>query len=206
MTLLYDAWYVAAQSDELGREPLGRKLLGRDVVIFRDQAGIAHAIGARCVHRGADLAQGQLVEGTLECPFHGWRFDGSGRCVLVPSQPPDHKISSRACVQSFPLREESGFLWIWMGARNEEPPAVPRYEFWGNRVRSRRVRLPARLHPAPLLRAVEDQIDAAHRAFIHTTTAGPSQDPLVDRQNVTVDPDGRTGPRSRARFLPDRGR
>ena len=120
-----DTWYCAGWSRELATRPMGRRLLGRHVVLFRDANGTARAVGGRCPHRGADLAQGSVVDGHIQCPFHGWCFDGLGRCRRVPSQPAGMKISTLARLPSFPLRERQGMLWIWMNGpevQGNEPP------------------------------------------------------------------------------------
>jgi phenylpropionate dioxygenase-like ring-hydroxylating dioxygenase large terminal subunit len=185
-----DAWYCAGWSRELAGSPLGRHLLGRRVVLFRDGNGTAHALGARCPHRGADLARGSVVDGYVQCPFHGWRFDGVGKCVRVPSQPEGTKVSSLARVPSFPLREREGVLWIWMGTgeTSREPPEDPVPQ--GGRA-ARRLFFDAQLVEAPFVSVLENAFDRAHLPFIHEETFGPDQDPLVTRQRVLLESDGR---------------
>jgi|SRR5262245_32073498 len=185
-----DAWYCAGWSRELAARAVGRTLLGSHVVLFRDGNGTARALGARCPHRGADLASGAVVEGCIQCPFHGWRFDGSGQCVRVPSQPESVKISSMAHVPSFPLHEYQGTLWIWMGAQGTQGPEPPRDAIQRRGQSVRRLYLDARLIEAPFLTVLENAFDKAHLPFIHRGTFGPDQDPLVARQRITVDADG----------------
>lgn len=185
-----DTWQCAGWSDELAAGAVGRRLLGRDLVLFRDASGAAHALGARCPHRGADLAKGSVVDGCVQCPFHGWRFDGDGQCVWVPSQPASMKISRLAHVPSFPLRERHGVLWIWMGGgapASAEPPPAPDPALGRP---ARRLLFDPRLIDAPFLDVLENFFDQAHAPFIHRGTFGPDQDPLVARQLVTVDADG----------------
>ena len=186
-----DTWYCAGWSHELTAGPIGRKFLGRRVVLFRDANGTAHALGARCPHRGADLASGSVVDGCIECPFHGWCFDGRGQCVRVPSQPERMKISSLARVPFFPLHERQGAVWIWMGAG--EPPAIePPEDPVGQQGQSvRRLFFSPNLVAAPFLTLLESSLDKAHVPFIHAGTFGSDQDPLVPRQRISVDPDGR---------------
>jgi phenylpropionate dioxygenase-like ring-hydroxylating dioxygenase large terminal subunit len=185
-----NTWHCAAWSRELAGPPLGRRLLGQDVVLFRDASGTAHALGARCPHRGADLGRGSVVDGCLQCPFHGWRFDGSGRCVSVPSQPESVKIPPQARAASFPLRETDGVLWTCMAAA--PPSGEPPPDVIGHSHRSvRRIYFDARLVPAAFLDVVENFFDQAHVPFIHRGSFGANQDPLVARQRITVDADGR---------------
>jgi phenylpropionate dioxygenase-like ring-hydroxylating dioxygenase large terminal subunit len=185
-----DAWYCAGWGHELAGGPLGRPLLGRRVVLFRDAGGAAHALGARCPHRGADLGRGSIVDGCIQCPFHGWRFDGAGKCVRVPSQPESVKLSSLARAPSFPLRERRGILWIWMGAAepSREPPGDP-VPHDGRA--ARRLLFDAQLIEAPFTSVLENAFDEAHLPFIHAGTFGSHQDPLVPRQRVTLEADGR---------------
>src|SRR5262245_26076824 len=78
-------WYVACRSGALGRRPVARTVLGVPLVLFRDAAGGAAALLDRCPHRNVPLSLGHVVpEGHLECAYHGWQFDGTGRCRLVP--------------------------------------------------------------------------------------------------------------------------
>ncbi len=186
-----DAWYGAGWSCELAAGPIGRTLLDRRLVLFRDANATAHALGPRCPHRGADLASGAVVDGCIQCPFHGWRFDGRGQCVRVPSQPESMKISTLARVPSFPLQEKQGTLWIWMGTgepQRSEPPPNP----VGQPGRSgRRLFFDAQLVAAPFLTVLGNAFDKAHLPFIHKGTFGPDQDTLVVRQRITVDADGR---------------
>jgi len=185
-----DGWHCAAWSGELAAGPLGRKLLGRDVVVFRDATGTARALGARCPHRGADLARGSVVAGCIQCPFHGWRFDGAGQCVRVPSQPATDKIPKLAQGPSFPVEEYRGTLWIWMGGGEARRRELPR-EVPGERRPARRLFFDPELVDAPLIVALENAFDQAHVPFIHRATFGGDQEPLVPRQRITVDPDGR---------------
>jgi phenylpropionate dioxygenase-like ring-hydroxylating dioxygenase large terminal subunit len=190
-TMKMDTWYCAGRSRELGTGPIGRKLLGHPVVLFRDASGTARALGARCPHRGADLTSGVVVDGGLQCPFHGWRFDGLGQCVRVPSQPESAKISALARVPSFPLHEREGILWIWMGAGETQSCEPPEYPVSHPGRFVRRLSFDAQLIAAPFLTVLENAFDKAHVPFIHRGTFGPDQNPLVARQRITVDLDGR---------------
>ena len=185
-----DSWHCAGWSRELTSGPLGRRLLGHDVVLFRDASGAARALAARCPHRGADLARGAVVDGCLQCPFHGWRFDGLGRCVRVPSQPEALKISAAARVPAFPLHEHQGTLWLWMGTEQPGTPAPPGWSPRETGRTPRRIFFDAQLIEAPFLTTLENAFDKAHVPFIHQGSFGPGQDPLVARQRITVDPDG----------------
>ena len=109
-------WYVAATSDELGDAPLGRRLLGRDVVLWRTPDGQAVAFDDRCAHRGFPLSDGNVDRGRLVCGYHGCAYTADGRCVHVPTQP---DVPTGMSVRAFPILEEPPFIWIWLG-----PPAA----------------------------------------------------------------------------------
>ena len=119
-------WYVAATSDELGEAPLGRRLLGRDVVLWRSSDGRGAAFEDRCAHRGFPLSDGHVDGERLVCGYHGCSYDADGRCVHVPTQP-DVPTGMRARV--FPILEEPPFIWIWPGppaaAAGSRPPRTP---------------------------------------------------------------------------------
>ncbi len=185
-------WYVAAWSAELDRRPLGRTILGEPFVLFRSGDGRPRAIHARCAHRGADLAQGRILDGCVECPLHGWRYDGEGRCVHIPSQPRDQKTPRSARVAGWPIAEQRGILWIWPSDNAPSPPEPPAADdsgvFWAA---GRTVRVRPQLLPAPVLDVVESQLDLAHVPFVHRGSFGRDVDPLVARQIVETEPNGR---------------
>ena len=84
--LLRNAWYIAAWSDELGAQPLARRICNEPIVLFRDKENHAAALADRCCHRAAPLHLGTVIESGIQCGYHGLVFDGSGRCVMIPEQ------------------------------------------------------------------------------------------------------------------------
>lgn len=127
MPFLHNTWYVAAWAKEL--QPgtlLDRTLLEEEVLLFRDVEGAAHALVNRCPHRFAPLSMGKLMDGAVQCPYHGLRFNGSGSCVLNPHGP----IPKAARVRSFPLIERYSALWIWMGdPAKADASLIPDFSF-----------------------------------------------------------------------------
>jgi phenylpropionate dioxygenase-like ring-hydroxylating dioxygenase large terminal subunit len=119
-------WYVAATSDGLSGAPLGRRLLGRDVVLWRSSDGKVAAFEDRCAHRGFPLSDGHVVGDKLACGYHGCTYDVDGRCVHVPTQT---DVPTGMGVRAFPILEESPFVWIWLGppaaAASSRPPRTP---------------------------------------------------------------------------------
>jgi phenylpropionate dioxygenase-like ring-hydroxylating dioxygenase large terminal subunit len=129
MAFLMNSWYVAAWADELGEQQmLPRQLLNQPVVMYRRRDGAAVALADRCAHRFAPLHMGKLVDDTIECAYHGLRFDCSGKCSFNPHG--NGKIPPRAQVRSYPLVERYNLLWIWMGEPEQaDPAAIPEFAF-----------------------------------------------------------------------------
>ena len=160
---LRNAWYVAGWADALGAEPQARVFLEQPVALFRDEAGTAHAIGGRCPHRFAPLGHGRLVEGTLQCPYHGLRFDGSGRCVFNPHQ--DGAVPN-ASVRVYPLVERYALLWIWMGeAERADPAVIPDFAWLGD-ARWEKVR-GATIAEGDYELYSDNILDLSHASFVH---------------------------------------
>ncbi len=110
--LIRNEWYVAAFSSELGRTLTKRKLLGRNVVMYRTRDGRPVALDDRCAHRSFPLSAGRLEEDTIVCGYHGFRYDRAGDCIEVPSQA---KCPKGIGVRAYPVIEQDPLVWIWMG-------------------------------------------------------------------------------------------
>ncbi len=119
-------WYPACPSRDLRGKPLAITLMDAPVVLYRDASGAARALVDRCPHRNVPLSAGRVhPTGTLECGYHGWRFDGGGTCVAVPGLLGEDAAASRTRnVDAYATSERDGFVWIW-GERGSEPSGVP---------------------------------------------------------------------------------
>ena len=119
-------WYVAATSDEITESPVGRRLLGKDVVLWRGASGDVHAFENRCAHRAFPLSHSRVDGDRLVCGYHGCTYNTDGVCVHIPSQP---QAPTGMRVPVFPVREEPPFVWIWLGqpaaAAGSQPPRLP---------------------------------------------------------------------------------
>ena len=123
-----NAWYVAAWADEIGEAPLGRRICGEPVVLFRDRENRVAALLDMCCHRGAPFHIGKVVEQGLQCGYHGLIFDHSGTCVHVPGQ---DRIVDRTRVRCFPVVERDAVVWIWMGdPALADPAKIPDYHWF----------------------------------------------------------------------------
>lgn len=117
-------WNPILKTREVGRKPKAVKLLGRDIVLFRD-GGKLFALEDRCPHRGARLSAGECAyagTGSISCPYHGWTFDGaSGRLVAALMDGPDSPITGKVKIDSFPVREFAGLIWVYVGSMEPVP-------------------------------------------------------------------------------------
>jgi phenylpropionate dioxygenase-like ring-hydroxylating dioxygenase large terminal subunit len=156
-------WYVACQSAELSGKPLARTILGVPLVLFRDENGKAAALLDRCPHRNVPLSLGRVVQGgRLECAYHGWQFEGSGRCTHVPGLLGDAARERRAPAAA--VREQDGFIWVYPEL-DAEPAAVPfllQSPGSGYTRVVREVEADATLHAM-----IENALDVPHTAFLH---------------------------------------
>jgi phenylpropionate dioxygenase-like ring-hydroxylating dioxygenase large terminal subunit len=119
--LFANVWYIAEWSNNVTDAPVKVKMLGHEFVLFRDSAGKVVCLSNTCCHRGASLAQGKRQDdGTLSCVFHGWRFNAQGRCTCIPSAAePTANIPAAARVDSYPVEERHGLIWVFLGDRPE---------------------------------------------------------------------------------------
>ena len=101
-------WYAAEESKNLTDKPMHVRMLGQDFVFFRDSSGEAHCLSNTCCHRGASLAHGKIKGDCVECPYHGWQFDGEGACQRIPSLGKDANIPNRAKLAAYPTKEKYG--------------------------------------------------------------------------------------------------
>ena len=158
-------WQPAALVDELsGNRPVKPiRLLGEDLVIFRDESGRYGLIERHCPHRGADLAFGRLEDGGLRCAFHGWLFDVSGKCLQTPAEPDNSPLCANIRQKAYPVRERSGVLFAYLGPG--EPPDLPDFDCF---VAPDEYTFAFKgLIECNWLQALEVGIDPAHASFLH---------------------------------------
>lgn len=162
---LNEAWYVVARSSELRSTPLSRTVMDAPLAVFRDDTGQARALTDRCAHRNAALSGGRVVDGCLQCPYHGWTYDGAGARVRVPSEGPERAQRPGRAVESFAVREQGGLVWVWMG-RSDPPEGAEPYAFepdgdgWGSYFMVTEF-------AGGVTDLVENFMDVPHTAFVH---------------------------------------
>src|SRR5262245_38584801 len=126
--LLRQYWQPAALTEELDgqRSVVPVRLLGEDLVLFRDDRKRLGLVGRRCPHRGTDLAYGRCEDGGLRCVFHGWLFDVAGRCLATPAEPEASRMHTKIRVRAYPAQERNGIVFAYMG--EGKPPALPDFD------------------------------------------------------------------------------
>src|SRR4051794_15413388 len=120
-------WMPALLSNELPESdcaPLRLRILGEDLVAFRDTSGRVGLLGQHCPHRGASLFFGRNEEDGLRCVYHGWKFDVEGHCLDMPNEPTGSNFKSKVRQTAYPCRERAGVIWTYLGPRDRmpEPP------------------------------------------------------------------------------------
>ena len=170
LSLPRSRWYAIATTRGLGRRPRTLRRLGRELVLWRDDAGRLHAHDARCPHRGADLGLGRVARGQLECPYHGFRFAADGACVATPCEPPGSAVRRDLVLGRHEVREHRGLVWLWHGPGKPEGAALPWFEdlpegdrhAWDHQT----------TWPLPQLRVMEGMLDLHHVPFAHRRLLG----------------------------------
>src|SRR5579871_4462757 len=118
-------WLPAILSSELPRPdgaPVRLRLLGEDLVAFRDTNGAVGLVDAYCPHRRAPMFLGRNERGGLRCVYHGWKFDVSGKCLEMPTEPRDSTYKDRIRIKSYAAWEGGGMIWAYMGPKEDAPP------------------------------------------------------------------------------------
>jgi phenylpropionate dioxygenase-like ring-hydroxylating dioxygenase large terminal subunit len=118
---VHQCWYIAALADELGEQLLERWILDQSILFFRRSDGTPVAFQNRCPHRSFPLSHGKRNGDHITCPYHGFTYNGDGRCISIPSQ---ERIPPTFDLQSYPLIELGPFIWIWMGKPAAADPAT----------------------------------------------------------------------------------
>lgn len=176
--LIPNQWYVVLESNEVGKKPIGVKRLGERMVFWRDHAGDVHAAADQCPHRGAALSLGAIQHDHLQCPFHGFEFDGSGACALVPANGRNGVVPAALRLRSYPVYENHGFIWVWWG--DGAPSETVKPDFFDDLDDSFRWGSAHDLWNANYSRVIENQLDVVHLPFIHRRTIGRGNRTLVD--------------------------
>jgi phenylpropionate dioxygenase-like ring-hydroxylating dioxygenase large terminal subunit len=176
--MISNQWYIILDCSQVKDRPIGVTRMGEKLVFWRDRQGKPSCLRDKCCHRGAQLSLGKIVNRRLQCPFHGFEYDATGRVVLIPANGKNTPVPEHFKVQHYPTHEAHGFIWIWWG---ENPPSdlqPPRFfDDLDESFSYAQIRDPWPIHYS---RAVENQLDVMHLPFVHYNTIGRGNRTLVD--------------------------
>lgn len=147
-------------------QPQRVRLLGEDLIAFRDSEGRIGLVDHACPHRGAPLVFGRNEKCGLRCVYHGWQFGVDGRVMDTPAEPVESRLKDKVRIKSYRCRERNGIVWAYMGdAPADALPPLPNLEW--NRVPAENVHFSFRVQECNWLQAVEGEIDSAHAPILH---------------------------------------
>jgi phthalate 4,5-dioxygenase len=162
-------WLPALLSEELAEpdgDPQRVRLLGENLVAFRDTAGRVGLLAEACPHRCASLVYGRNAEAGLRCIYHGWKLDVDGNVLETPPEPPDSTFKDRIKHVAYPTYERSGVIWAYLGPRDQMPP-LPDWEWM--HAPSEQVGITKVYEDCNYLQGVEGSIDSAHSDYLHSS-------------------------------------
>ena len=169
-TFLQNSWYCVSWAADLTNKPVGIRVLGQHLVLYRDDVGNPVILDGVCPHRFAPLARGRVVGDRLECGYHGLQFDRTGQCVLNPHG--QQVVPPGAGVRSYPAVERNGAIWAWMGdVDSANPASIIDFDFvadtasWASSTGYLRVEADYRL-------VIDNLLDLTHGSYIHPKTVG----------------------------------
>jgi phenylpropionate dioxygenase-like ring-hydroxylating dioxygenase large terminal subunit len=160
-------WMPALLSSELAgpdSDPLRVRLLGEDLVAFRDTTGAVGLVAANCPHRGASLFFGRNEEAGLRCVYHGWKFDTTGQCVDMPNEPAESDFKSKVRATAYPTAERAGIIWAYLGPADRQPP-LPDHEWM--RAPEGSCWVSKTYQNCNYLQSMEGGLDTSHSSFLH---------------------------------------
>ena len=177
--MIPNQWYAILESNEVKPgKPVGVTRMGEKLVLWRDEKGQVGCMADLCPHRGVALSIGKLMGDCVECPFHGFRFDPSGRCTLIPANgknAPPPKVFQVNRV--YPTREAHGLIYIWWGEPKDDLPPLPWFDSIDDSFSYSTLCDHWATHYS---RAIENQLDVVHLPFVHHNTIGRGNRTLVN--------------------------
>ena len=149
--------------------PVQVRILGEDLVAFRDTSGRVGLLDEWCPHRRTSLWLGRNEEDGLRCVFHGWKYDTNGQCVEMPNELPEFDMKEKVKIKAYPTHEIGGVIWAYMGRKDHQPP-LPNFEW--TRQPETHLHVSKGLQECNWLQAMEGGIDSVHTSFLHRLLGG----------------------------------
>jgi phenylpropionate dioxygenase-like ring-hydroxylating dioxygenase large terminal subunit len=169
--LMREHWLPCYAASDLVADdrPAQIRLLGEDLLLWRDSEGRVGLVDPICPHRGAPLLYGRIEQSGLRCVYHGWKFDVDGRCLEMPTEPPESRFLSKIRLDHHPCVERGGIVWAYLGAA-QHPPPLPDLEW--NLVPGPQCHVSIRVQDCNWLQALEGEVDSAHAPLLHGRVDG----------------------------------
>ncbi len=178
--MIRNQWYAVLESKEVPTDKLiGVTRFSEKLVFWRNKNKEVVCLKDKCAHRGAQLSIGKLCDhrNTVECPFHGLRYDKTGKCTIIPANGKFTTVPDRFKVASYPVREKHDFIWVWWGEVQSEYPPLP---FFSDIDLKFSYKTHTEVWPVHYSRAIENQLDVIHLPFVHHNTIGRGNQTLVN--------------------------
>jgi len=183
--MIRNQWYVILQSKEIkAGKVVGVLRMGERMVLWRDSSGKVVCQADLCPHRGVALSIGCVKGDTLQCPFHGFEYDQTGKCTYVPANGRAADVPKSLQVVTYETREQHGYVYIWWGDLQMEYPQLPWFEDLDDSYSTSDYKDNWAVHYS---RAIENQLDVFHLAFVHATTIGRGNKTVADGPVTTLD-------------------
>jgi phenylpropionate dioxygenase-like ring-hydroxylating dioxygenase large terminal subunit len=184
--LFRSIWLPALQSAQLSKHagpPVRLKLLGEELVAFRDGNGQVGIVQSQCAHRLAPLFFGRVEQQGIRCSYHGWLYDTSGQCLEIPSQPTSNVCKS-VKIKAYQTIEKADIVWIYMG--DGAPPSLPKFA-WVDLPKSQRM-CSTWLQESNWFQGVEGEIDSSHVSILHKSKEQREVATMVHQKYTFLDP------------------
>jgi phenylpropionate dioxygenase-like ring-hydroxylating dioxygenase large terminal subunit len=176
-------WIPALLTEEVPMPdcpPVQVRILGEELVAFRDSNGVVGLIGEHCSHRGTSLFYGRNEDCGLRCIYHGWKYDAEGHVLDTPAEPADSTMKRRILHPAYPTHEAAGIVFAYLGPRDKQP-VFPDYQWAG--VEASRASVTKSLQDCNYLQGLEGECDSSHLRFLHTSFDSAGQSRL---QNLPI--------------------
>jgi phenylpropionate dioxygenase-like ring-hydroxylating dioxygenase large terminal subunit len=174
--MIKNQWYIVLSSKELKDKPIGLTRFGEKLVMWRTKDGIA-CISDRCAHRGASLSKGKVIDGHIQCPFHGFQYNPNGRVILIPANGRNFEVPENFKVKSYKAKEKNGFIFVFYGDEDRASTEPSFFDWIDESYSYAELIDPWKTHYS---RCIENQLDPIHLPFVHYNTIGRGGRTIVD--------------------------
>ncbi len=175
--MIKDQWYAVLDSKQLKlKKPIGVTRLGEKLVLWRSEDGKVNCIFDKCCHRGAALSLGKIIHDKIECPFHGFQYDSTGKVTFIPANG-NNVVPERFKVNYFRVEEKYDIIWLWYGEDKEVLPQIPFFKELNEGFSYGGF---SEVWPVHYTRAIENQLDVVHLPFVHSNSIGKGNKTLVN--------------------------